>query len=258
MKFIIAALALSVALAACQDGAAGGGSHALKSNDDSVSYAIGMNMGQGIKRDSLKIDPDVMVQGIKDAMASKAVMKDSVAQAVLMSFQMKMMQKQQERQQKQQDSMSKAGEENKKKATAFLEQNKTKPGVVTLPSGLQYQVITDGTGPTPKGSDNVKVNYKGTLLDGTVFDSSDKNGPATFNASGVIPGWSEALKLMKVGSKWRLWIPPDLGYGMAPPPGGKIPSGALLTFEVELLDIVKEKPGAAPAPAPPTAPGAHR
>ncbi len=243
MKRLIALMALGTVLVSCQDNKApaggGGASRSFKSTEDSVSYAIGMNIGRGMKTDSINISPDILAEGIKDQFAGKAGFSDSVAQNVLMSFQQKLMAKQQERMQKQQDSMSKAGEVNKEKAKAFLEENKKKPTVKTTASGLQYEVITAGTGPVPKATDEVKVNYKGTLLDNTVFDSSEKNGPAQFNVSGVIPGWTEALKLMPVGSKWRLWIPPDLGYGMSPPPGGKIPSGALLVFEVELLEIAK-------------------
>lgn len=254
MKRIIAVLALGVLLTACQDkvGGGSGASHTFKNADDSVSYAIGMNIGKGMKNDSINIDPDILADGIRDAFGGKPQFKDSIAQNVLMAFQTKLMQKQQEKMRRQQDSMNKAGEGNKKKATAFLEENKKKPNVKTTASGLQYEVLTEGTGPMPKADDNVKVAYKGTLVDGTVFDSSEKNGPATFNVSGVIPGWTEALKMMKVGSKWRLWIPPDIGYGMNPPPGGKIGAGDLLIFEVELIEIVKKDaaPAAPAAPAP--------
>lgn len=244
MKLIVAMLALAVVLAACQDnketGKPGSGpARSFKTTEDSVSYAIGMNIGRGMRTDSININADILAEGIKDAFANKAGFPDSVAQNVLMSFQQKMMQKQQERMQRQQDSMQKDGEVNQGKAKTFLEENKKKPNVVTLPSGLQYEVITAGTGPTPKATDDVKVGYKGTLLDGTEFDASKAGEPAQFNVSGVIPGWTEALKLMKVGSKWRLWIPPDLAYGMTPPPGGKIPAGSLLVFEVELHEIAK-------------------
>lgn len=240
MKLVIATLVAGLGLMACQDNGGGGSSASLKTESDSVSYAIGMNMGKGIKQDSLDINPDLIAAGIRDAMADKPKLTDSVAQQALMSFQQKMMVKAQEKMARQQDSLNKAGEDNKKKADEFMAANKGKEGVVTLPSGVQYKVISSGSGATPSAGDNVKVHYKGTLVDGTEFDSSISKGePATFNVSGVIPGWSEALQKMKVGDKWMLFIPPDLGYGMNPPPGSKIPPGAALIFEVELLEIPK-------------------
>ena len=242
MKLVIATLVagLGLTFTACQDNGGGGSSATLKTESDSVSYAIGMNMGKGIKQDSLDINPDLIAAGIRDAMADKPKLTDSVAQQALMAFQQKMMVKAQEKMARQQDSLNKAGEENKKKADEFMAANKSKEGVVTLPSGVQYKVITSGSGASPAAGDNVKVHYKGTLVDGTEFDSSISKGePATFNVSGVIPGWSEALQKMKVGDKWMLFIPPDLGYGMNPPPGSKIPPGSALIFEVELLEIPK-------------------
>jgi FKBP-type peptidyl-prolyl cis-trans isomerase len=134
--------------------------------------------------------------------------------------------------------MKAQGDNNKKEGEAFLAKNKAKKGVKTLPSGLQYKVITEGKGKMPKASDTVTVQYKGTLIDGTEFDSSYKRGqPATFPVSGVIKGWTEALQLMKEGSKWELVIPSDLAYGDKGTQGGPIGSNAVLIFEVELVSI---------------------
>jgi FKBP-type peptidyl-prolyl cis-trans isomerase len=139
--------------------------------------------------------------------------------------------------------------ENLAAGTAFLEANKKKEGVKVLPDGLQYKIIKEGTGPTPTADDKVKTNYRGTLIDGTEFDSSYKrNRPAEFNVKGVIKGWTEALELMKVGAKWELFIPPNLAYGERGRPG--IPPNSTLIFEIELLDIVKPTQAAKPAPAP--------
>jgi FKBP-type peptidyl-prolyl cis-trans isomerase FklB len=143
---------------------------------------------------------------------------------------------------KQQERAKVQGEKNKKEGEAFLAQNKTKAGVKTLPSGLQYKVITEGKGKTPKANDTVTVQYKGTLIDGTEFDSSYKRGqPATFPVNGVIKGWTEALQLMKEGSKWQLFIPADLAYGASGTPGGPIGPNAVLIFDVELVSIKAEE-----------------
>lgn len=242
MKALIA-LALCLALASCQEGMQGSSSTTMKTSDDSVSYAIGMNIGTSVRQDSININPDLLAQGIRDAMAQKTTLTDTQAQTVMGSFQQRMMAKQQEKMMRQRDSLAKAGEGNKARGEAFLAQNKTKEGVITLPSGLQYQIIKEGTGPMPKATDEVEVHYHGTLIDGTVFDSSVERGqPVTFNVSGVIPGWTEALKLMKVGSKWKLFIPTELAYGANPQPGGKIGPNDALIFEVELISI--KAPGA--------------
>ena len=143
------------------------------------------------------------------------------------------------------------GEANKKEGDAFLAENKTKEGVVTLPSGLQYKILKEGTGPKPTATDTVVCNYKGTLLDNTEFDSSYKRGqPATFPVSGVIKGWTEALQLMPVGSKWQLFIPSDLAYGARGGPGGGIGPNATLVFEVELMSIQPKAEVQTPKPAP--------
>jgi FKBP-type peptidyl-prolyl cis-trans isomerase FklB len=158
-------------------------------------------------------------------------------------------------QSKQEEKMKQAGDNNKKEGDAFLAANKSKPGVVTLPSGLQYKIVKEGTGPKPSASDTVVCNYRGTLINGTEFDSSYKRGePASFPVSGVIKGWTEALQLMPVGSKWELYIPPDLAYG-ARGAGADIGPNTTLLFEVELLSIQgKEPAGANPQASPAASP----
>ena len=221
--------ALCVALIACQ-----GKSQErtqLKSQKDSVSYSIGLNIGNSFRQQSMEVDPDILAQGIKDILSGgKPMLTEEEAKATLNALQNRMMAKQEE-------TMKATGEKNKKDGEAYLAENKKKDSVVTLPSGLQYKVLKMGTGKKPKADQTVSVNYRGTLIDGTEFDNSYKRGqPATFAANGVIKGWTEALQLMPVGSKWRLFIPPNLAYGE----GGRgpvIPPNATLIFEVELLSI---------------------
>ncbi|MGA7463254.1 MAG: FKBP-type peptidyl-prolyl cis-trans isomerase [Candidatus Korobacteraceae bacterium] len=213
----------------------------LPTQKDRLSYAIGMNIGVGMHKDNLEIDPDVLMRGLKDGLSGgKTLMTDEQARAEITELRTQMMAKMQAKQQQE-------SEENKKKGDAFLAENKTKPGVVALPSGLQYKILTAGTGPKPTPADSVKCNYKGTLIDGTEFDASEKHGgPATFPVTGVIKGWTEALQLMPVGSKWQLFVPPDLAYG-ARGAGGDIGPNETLIFEVELLSIEQPK-AATPAP----------
>jgi FKBP-type peptidyl-prolyl cis-trans isomerase FklB len=201
----------------------------LKTQKDKVSYAIGLDMGHNLKRNELDIDPDVLARGIKDVMSGNPVMTDEEAKETLMALQQDLQAKQMER--------TKAlGTKNKQEGDAFLAKNKKEKGVKTLSSGLQYTVITKGKGKSPKASDTVTVNYTGSLIDGTVFDSSYKRGqPATFPVGGVIKGWTEALQLMKEGSKWHLVIPSDLAYGEQGRPG--IPPNSVLIFDVELISI---------------------
>ena len=204
---------------------------AFKTQKDKVSYAIGMNVGSTLHRQGVDIDPKVLQQGLQDALAGgKTLLSEEEERAVLTELQADMRKKQQEK-------MQQAREANKKDGEAFLAANKAKEGVVTLPSGLQYKVITTGTGPKPTASDSVVCNYRGTLIDGKEFDSSYKRGqPATFPVSGVIKGWTEALQLMPVGSKWQLFVPSELGYGERGT-GADIGPNATLIFEVELLSI---------------------
>jgi FKBP-type peptidyl-prolyl cis-trans isomerase FklB len=203
----------------------------LVTEKDKFSYALGMNLGTTLHRQSVPVDPNILARGLKDALAGgKTQLTEEQAKATLMEVQTEMRKKQQEQ-------MQQAGEANKKDGEAFLAANKSKDGVVTLPSGLQYKILTQGTGPKPAASDSVVCNYRGTLIDGTEFDSSYKRGePATFPVSGVIKGWTEALQLMPVGSKWQLFVPSDLAYGDRAP-GPEIGPGSTLIFEVELLSI---------------------
>lgn len=202
----------------------------LKTEKEKFSYAVGMNIGSSMKRQSVAVDPAILARGLKDSLAGgKTLLTEDEARAALKQVQDEMRQKQQEK-------MQQAATVNKKAGEEFLTANKGKEGVVTLPSGLQYKILKEGTGPKPTASDSVVCNYKGTLIDGKEFDSSYKRGePATFPVTGVIKGWTEALQLMPVGSKWQLFVPSDLAYGDAGRPG--IDPGATLVFEVELVSI---------------------
>src|SRR5262249_6151239 len=210
---------------------------------DKVSYAIGMSIATSIRRQPVEVNPDVLAEGLKDGLAGKAKMSEEESREVLKQLQSDLQAKAAERAKAAEAEREKSGEANKKEGDAFLAANKTKEGVKTLPSGLQYKIVKEGTGPKPTASDTVTCNYRGTLINGTEFDSSYKRGqPASFAVSGVIKGWTEALQLMPVGSKWDLYIPPDLAYG-ARGAGGDIGPNATLLFEVELLSIQgKEKP----------------
>ncbi len=203
----------------------------LTSSKDKVSYGIGMSIGRDFSRQELDIDPDILVQGIKDVLADgQTLMTEEEAQTTLMEFQQEMMAKQ-EAQGKE------LAEKNSQEGEAFLTENAKQEGVVTLPSGLQYKVLVEGTGNMPGKEDTVTVNYRGTLIDGQEFDSSYKRGePATFPVGGVIAGWTEGLQLMKEGAKWQFFIPASLAYGERGA-GPVISPNATLIFEVELLSI---------------------
>jgi len=218
---------------------------ALTTNKQKASYAIGMNWGTGLHRQGIDVDSAALIQGMKDALAGgKTLLTEDEARSALMQLQKDM-------QEKQQAKAAAEGEANKKEGDAFLAANKTKEGVVVLPSGLQYKILKEGSGPKPTATDSVVCNYKGTLINGTEFDSSYKRGePATFPVTGVIKGWTEALQLMPVGSKWQLFIPPDLAYGPRGTPGGPIGPNATLTFEVELISIKDKNPPPDKVPAP--------
>jgi FKBP-type peptidyl-prolyl cis-trans isomerase FklB len=203
----------------------------LTTQKDKFSYALGMNLGTSLKKQSVAVDPNILARGLKDALAGgKTALTEDQARATLMEVQTEMRKKQQEQ-------MQQAGAANKKEGDAFLAANKSKDGVITLPSGLQYKILTPGTGPKPTASDSVVCNYRGTLINGTEFDSSYKRGqPATFPVNGVIKGWTEALQLMPVGSKWQLFVPSDMAYGERSPSPEITPDSTLI-FEVELLSI---------------------
>lgn len=233
MKYVLFLL-LAVAMVACQsspDGQSSSSNVSLKTEKDSLSYSIGAQIGESLKLGVDDIDLNVLAKGLRDAATGQEKLcSDEDIQKNMMKFQQVMRTKFQEDQQKK-------GEASKAEGEKFLEENKTKEGVVTLPSGLQYKVITAGSGPHPKATDQVVVNYRGTLIDGTQFDSSyDRGQPATFGVNQVIKGWTEALQLMQPGAKWEVYIPSDLAYGTRGA-GQMIPPNATLVFEVELLEI---------------------
>jgi FKBP-type peptidyl-prolyl cis-trans isomerase FklB len=215
---------------------------ALKTEKDKFSYALGMNLGSGLHKQSVDVDPAIFLRGLKDGLAAgKTLLTEQEAQATLVQMQNDLRKKAQEK--TQQLAVS-----NKQTGDAFLASNKAQEGVITLPSGLQYKILKEGAGPKPAATDSVVCNYRGTLLDGTEFDSSYKRGqPATFQVNGVIKGWTEALQLMPVGSKWQLVIPSDLAYGERGA-GQQIGPNSTLIFEVELLSIQPKAAATTPAP----------
>jgi FKBP-type peptidyl-prolyl cis-trans isomerase FklB len=205
----------------------------LKTEDEKVSYSIGFSFGKNLKMNQITVDYDKLFAGVKDAFLddASAALSDSEMTAVLTNFQNQLMKKKQEQMKAESGKNEAAGQ-------AFLKENSKKEGVVTLPSGLQYKILKSGTGKTPTDTNTVTTHYKGTLLDGTVFDDSYSRGePASFPVNGVIKGWTEALKLMKEGDKWQLFIPANLAYGERGAGNGAIPPGAVLIFEVELLKV---------------------
>jgi len=203
----------------------------LKSQKEKVSYSIGLDIGRNFQQQSLDIDVDLLAKGIKDVLShTTPLLTDEEVREVMMAFQREMMEKANEK-------MKKVGEKNKKEGEAFLAANKKKEGVKTLPSGLQYRILKEGTGRTPKLTDTVTTHYRGTLIDGKEFDSSYSRGePTTFVVNQVIKGWTEALQLMKVGSKWQLFVPAQLAYGERAM-SEEIGPHSTLIFEVELLSI---------------------
>jgi FKBP-type peptidyl-prolyl cis-trans isomerase len=219
----------------------------LTTQKDKASYAIGLNIGKSMRKDSVDVDPSILLRGMKDGLAdAKPLLTDEEAKAAMTALQADLRAKHDAK-------VEEEAQANKKAGDAFLAENKTKDGVVTLPSGLQYKVLVAGTGPKPTATDTVVCNYKGALIDNTEFDSSYKRGqPATLPVSGIIKGWTEALELMPVGSKWQLFVPPDLAYGPRGGAGGAIGPNATLVFEVELMSIQPkaEAPAANPAAKP--------
>jgi FKBP-type peptidyl-prolyl cis-trans isomerase FklB len=203
----------------------------LTTEKDKVSYIIGTDIAKNLKKQGIDIDPELLFKGLKDAFTDqKLLLSDEEIQQVMSAFQQKMMAQQSKK-------AGELAEKNQKEGEAFLAANKKKDSVITLPSGLQYKVIAEGAGKMPTLNDTVTTNYRGTLIDGTEFDNSYKRGePATFPVSGVIPGWTEALQHMKVGAKWQLFVPSNLGYGERGA-GQTIGPNATLIFEVELLSI---------------------
>jgi len=226
--------------AAPKQGAGNESSGKAAPGEHSPSYSLGLSMGSQLKANGVKassVNAASLAQGVRDALSGKTEMSEADQKNIMALVSA---------------ASSAIGEDNHRAAAAFLAENGKKPGITTTASGLQYQVLTPGSGASPQPTDSVTVNYRGTLLDGTEFDSSYKRGqPLTFQLNHVIPGWTEGVGLMKPGAKYKLFIPPQLAYDMRVPPGGKIPPGAMLIFDVELVGV---KPaGAAPtAPAAPT------
>ena len=231
MKYfaLVPAILLGLILSACQSS-----EHKtdLKTFQDSVSYSIGMDIGKNLKGQMIDVNPEALAQAIKDIKTNaKPMLTEDQAHTTMVAFQSQMMAMHMEK-------MKAAGEKNKKDGEAFLAENKKKEGVVTLASGLQYQVLTMGKGKKPTMKDNVKVHYIGSLIDGTEFDNSYKRGePAVFPLKGVIKGLGEALQMMPVGSKWKVFVPSGIGYGEQGA-GTQIPPNAVLVFELEVLGIM--------------------
>src|SRR5438874_3815884 len=234
-RFMIIAAALFVALTA-----PGENKPQLKDLKDKVSYSIGLDLGFNFKKQNLELNPDALLAGVKDALGGKQPLLNENEVKETMTALTKQIE----------DKQKALAEQNVKDGEKFLAENKKKEGVKTTASGLQYKVIKEGTGPQPKLTDAVVANYRGTLINGTEFDSSYKRGqPATFPLTGVTKGWTEALQLMKVGSKYQLFIPASLAYGDRGRPG--IPPNSLLIFEVELMNVNSPQAGgASPAPSP--------
>ena len=207
----------------------------LKNKKDKISYVIGTDIGSNLKKQSIDVDPDILMKGIKDGLSgAKSLLTEQEVLEITTAFQKEIIAKQEE-------LNKKLGEKNKKEGEAFLAENKKKEGVKTLTSGLQYKVIKTGTGKKPKLTDTVTTQYRGTLIDGTEFDSSYRRGqPASFPVNGVIPAWTEALQLMEEGAKWQLFVPSNLAYGDRGA-GRQIGPNATLIFEVELISIQGKK-----------------
>jgi FKBP-type peptidyl-prolyl cis-trans isomerase FklB len=237
-RFMIIAAALSVAITA-----PGEDKPQLKELKDKVSYSIGLDLGFNFKKQNLELNTDALLAGVKDALSGKQpLLSESEVKETMTALTKQLEEKQKA-----------AAEQNVKDGEKFLAENKTKEGVKTTASGLQYKVIKEGTGPKPKATDSVVAHYRGTLINGTEFDSSYKRGqPATFPLSGVIKGWTEGLQLMKVGSKYQLFVPSSLAYGDRAM-GPDIAPNSTLIFEVELVGI---QPAESPSPAPASSPSA--
>jgi FKBP-type peptidyl-prolyl cis-trans isomerase FklB len=239
MRLLVSTLALWCLLAVtafAQNGPGSAPPSDPKSAATIGSYGAGINIGRRMKADGVDVNLEAITQGIRDGLqgAPSRYTEDQIRAAWEVIGR--------QAQARQPQGNLAAAEQNLRAGHAFLAANKAKPGVVALPSGLQYEVLQAGTGPTPRASDTVKVHYQGTLLDGTIFDSSIKrNEPVTFPVNGVIPGWTEALLRMKVGDHWRLVIPSDLAYGAQGVPRAGIGPHSVLLFDVQLLGI--EPPG---------------
>lgn len=221
--------------------ASSAGVASIANSNDSLSYSIGYSIAQSMKQQGLtNLNTSVIGRAINDVLKGQQMaLSEGQCQMVLMAYGQKQQATMQKQRQEMMAAQAKAAEPNKKAGAEFLAQNKTKPGVQTTASGLQYLIEKEGNGPKPTASDRVKVHYTGTLLDGKVFDSSvQRSEPAEFNVTDVIKGWTEVLQLMPVGSKWKVFIPSDIAYGDRGA-GNDIAPGSTLIFDIELLDIVK-------------------
>lgn len=205
----------------------------LSNDKDKLSYSIGADLGSSFKKQDIGVNPSIMLKGIEDALnGGPMLLTEEQRQDVLNKFQKDLMNKRNA-------EFTKKSEDNKAKGEAFLAQNKSKPGVVTLPSGLQYKIIDAGNGAKPTKEDTVTVDYKGTLINGEVFDSTEKSGkPATFKLSQVIPGWTEVMQLMPTGATWEVYIPSNLAYGPRNV-GSSIGPNETLIFKIHLLSVKK-------------------
>lgn len=235
--FAITLLAATAMVSSAQTPTAPGAANVLTTDQARESYALGMSLGRNVKQSGVDIDADLVARGIRDEESGTVLLSDQDAQAAMNSLRTTAMMNHQK-------MMAEEGQKNAQEGATFLDHNKTMPGVVTLPDGLQYKVISEASGDMPGPDDTVTVNYRGTFIDGTEFDSSTKQGhPISFPVRGVIRGWTEALQKMTVGSKWDLYIPSELAYGQNGP--GTIGPNRTLIFEVELLSISHPTP---PAP----------
>ncbi len=230
---LIAATIMGLAISSTVGATDAASATLLTSEMDKLSYSIGADLGKNFKNQGIEINPAAMAKGLEDGASNKTLLlTDQQMQDVLNQFQKELMAKRNA-------AFVKKSEENKNKGEAFLKENKTKEGVISLPSGLQYKILEIGKGDKPGKDDTVTVDYTGTLVDGTVFDSSEKAGkPATFQVSGVIPGWTEALQLMPAGSTWEIYVPDNLAYGPRSV-GGSIGPNETLIFKVHLISVKK-------------------
>jgi FKBP-type peptidyl-prolyl cis-trans isomerase FklB len=229
MKLVAATimgLAVSTAMAAAD-------ATSLATDKDKLSYSIGADLGKNFKNQGIDVNPEALAKGMQDGMSgTQLILTEQQMKDVLSKFQKDLMAKRS-------IEFNKKAEENKSKGDSFLTNNKAKSGVVVLPSGLQYKIIESGTGSKPGKKDTVTVEYTGTLIDGTIFDSTEKNGkPATFEVSQVIPGWTEVLQLMPAGSTWEVYVPADLAYGPRSV-GGPIGPNETLIFKIHLVSVKK-------------------
>lgn len=240
---------LAIVLAACNESAKEAKAPVkldMENETAKVSYGIGMSAGSAMARNletldgtDIEVNIDTVIQAFGEGIHQDTQLTEEQLQEIMTDFRGKVNAAMQEQRKKEQEEQAKTAEENKTKSVEFLAANKEKEGVVTLESGLQYKVLTKGTGKSPSPKDRVKVHYKGTLLDGSQFDSSyDRGQPAQFGVTQVIKGWTEALQLMKEGGKWQLYIPSELAYGPTSRP--KIPGNSVLVFDVELLEVIQE------------------